>query len=509
MPTTIYEKETMLTCLDEDFTDLKNGLSEAVGQAELHEVEEQLFRRLQRLGRALLEWYIAESGTGYQAKHPPLCETGLPLTYKGTVRSPYMSIFGEITLLRASYAHPEGGYVYPLDAQLNLPARQYSYLLQKWLQAGACETDFRQTVDRFNQIFDASFFPQVPQRLGLSLAAQVDPFYEQVDAPDAETEGSHLAISADGKGVPMVPSERPGDGAAADPKPRLGKGEKRGIKKEATVLVDFSFDPQARTPEAVLKALLKQQTETERQQAQAARQQRRQAGQPEPRQPRHVHVRAMLQGKEAAFRYLMERIKKRDPQGAKPLIALIDGKPELETRLRQQLQAYQLEDRLDALILDIIHASEYVWEVGTALYGEKHPYRLRWVEDKLGALLHSRVGRVIGGLKQRLTKNSLTRTQQKTLQRAITYFENHRHMMDYATYLAKGYPIATGLVEGTCGSLVKDRLEQSGMRWSHIGAQAILDQRAVMKNGDWDAFFHFFIDTERVRLYSTAYDRAA
>lgn len=509
MSTTLYEKEAMLTSLDEDFADLKRALSAAVGQAMLHEVEKMLFRRLQQLGQALLEWFIAESGTGYQAGRPPLSEMGVPLVYKGTVVSPYRSIFGEICITRAGYAHAEGGYFYPLDVRLNLPDHKYSYLLQKWLQAGACETDFRQAVDRFNEIFDTSFFPEVPQRMGGPIAGQVDPFYAHAEGPTAQAEGTHLAISADGKGIPMLPAERAGGAPGADPKPRLGKGEKRGTKKEATVVVDFSFDPHPRDPEELVNALMKKQTETEREQARAERHRRRQEGQLEPRQPRQVHVRATLQSKESAFRYLMERLEKRDPAAEKPLIALIDGKPELETHLREQLQAYQRADRLDALILDLIHASEYVWDVATALYGEKSPHRLVWVEDKLRTLLQSRVGRFIGGLKQRLTKNQLTPTQHKTLQRTITYFENHRHMMDYATYLAKGYPIATGLVEGTCGSLVKDRMEQSGMRWSRVGAQAILDQRAVMKNGEWDDFWAFYIEQERERLYSTTYDRAA
>ena len=95
------------------------------------------------------------------------------------------------------------------------------------------------------------------------------------------------------------------------------------------------------------------------------------------------------------------------------------------------------------------------------------------------------------------------------LKKTITYFDNHRHMMDYATYLKKGYPISTGVVEGTCGSLVKDRMEQSGMRWSIDGAQAVLVQRAVVKNGDWNDFWNFYIDSERDRLYPVEYNRAA
>ena len=148
--------------------------------------------------------------------------------------------------------------------------------------------------------------------------------------------------------------------------------------------------------------------------------------------------------------------------------------------------------------------------MGTALYGEKGSPRIRWVEAKLYTLLDGKVSTLIGGLRQRLTQNQdqLTQTQKKALKKTITYFDNHQHMMHYDVYLHKGYPIATGVVEGTCGSLVKDRMEQSGMRWSIDGAQAVLAQRAVMKNGDWKDFFTYYIDAERDRLYPTVYQRA-
>ena len=124
-------------------------------------------------------------------------------------------------------------------------------------------------------------------------------------------------------------------------------------------------------------------------------------------------------------------------------------------------------------------------------------------------MLHGHVGRVIGGLKQLATKKRLTAPQAKAVGKAITYFTNHRHMMDYATYLAKGYPIGTGQIEGACGCLVKDRMENSGMRWSIAGAEAMLQQRAVKLNGDWHDFWSYYSDTERDRLYPATYRPAA
>jgi len=505
---TIYEKESGFESLDAMYTEFKAYVVGAIGQEAIHEVEENLFRRLQQLGRGLLEVFVARSGTGYEAGNPPVSEDGVAMEYKETPQSPYMSIFGEITIARAAYAHPAGGRVYPIDAQLNLPAHKYSYLLLKWLQAASADQDYRGAVDRFNEIFDFSFFAELPQRQGRRVAAYVEPFYEQIEAPSPDTEGSHIALSADCKGVRILRQKR--EEAPEEPaaKARRGKGEKPGLKKDAVVVTDFSFDPQARDPEEIVKGLLNQFTPEEKEQAKQERQHRREAGLPEPRKPCNKHVFATLEGKPAAFQHLLDHVEKRDPHGHKPLIALLDGDPYLEDRLLEQLHARGWEDRLEARVLDIIHVSEYLWDVGTALYGEKGEKRVRWVEAKLYALLDSKVGYVIGGLKQIRTKNQLKPHQQGALDKTITYFENHRPMMDYTAYLEKGYPIATGVVEGTCGSLVKDRMEQSGMRWSIVGAQAVLVQRAVVKNGDWEDFWNYLIDAERNRLYSTVYERA-
>lgn len=51
------------------------------------------------------------------------------------------------------------------------------------------------------------------------------------------------------------------------------------------------------------------------------------------------------------------------------------------------------------------------------------------------------------------------------LEKICNYFENNKSRMEYDQYLKAGYPIASGVIEGACGHLVKDRMERSGMRW--------------------------------------------
>jgi len=499
----LYEIESMNNDTKTLFSKLLQYVDNSVGKTELHVFEKNLFEQLQKIGLSLVKDFIAQSGNGYDTEHPPISEDGQRLEYKGTITSPYFSIFGEVSIKRSRFLAKPGKYYYPLDAQLNLPKKKYSYLLQKWLQTGAVETNYQKAVEQLNDIFDYGLFPSMPQRVGKSVSDHVDDFNDEAPPPDESTEGSHLGISADGKGIRMLPSERENSNSNQTPKVRLGKGEKRGTKKQATVTTDFSFTPVSRTPEEIVASLLKELPSQQQPPDEAELKKHKE------RAAQNKHVRATLDGKDDAMHYLMERLIKRDPEGKKPVIALVDGDSSLKRALEKAFTKYGKRKQLDAIILDIIHVATYVWEVGTALHGERSDSRIPWVRDKLLAILEGNVGRVIGGFKQMVTKQTTTSSQKRVLQKAITYFQNHRDMMKYHIYLEKGYPIATGLVEGTCNCLVKDRMEQSGMRWSKNGATSILKQRAVKLNGDWQSFWDNYMNCQKAVLYPDSYKTAA
>lgn len=156
-----------------------------------------------------------------------------------------------------------------------------------------------------------------------------------------------------------------------------------------------------------------------------------------------------------------------------------------------------------SLILDIMHANEYLWEAATALVGEAEDKRTRWLRPKLVQLLEGKISEVIGELEAAAAAPRRTRSQRKVLERTIGYYRRNQPYMRYDHYLAQGWPIGTGVVEGACGHLFKDRMEQGGMRWTQEGAQAILDLRAVRLNGDWDAYWRFHRQQQHQRLYTT------
>ena len=152
-------------------------------------------------------------------------------------------------------------------------------------------------------------------------------------------------------------------------------------------------------------------------------------------------------------------------------------------------------------ILDIFHVLERLWLVAHCLHPEKSREAEASVSHHLRMLLEGKVGYVIGNFKRLINEQQLRGSPRQTVQAVITYYENNRQHMRYDQYLAAGYPIGSGVAEGACRHLVKDRLEQTGMRWTVDGAQAMLHTRATYLNGKWDDFLEYRIQTEQAALY--------
>jgi hypothetical protein len=266
------------------------------------------------------------------------------------------------------------------------------------------------------------------------------------------------------------PAERPA---------RPAKGAPAGRKREAIVTALYTIPPFPRTPEDVVAALLHDPdppTPTQR-----------------PR-PIQKEVRATLDGKEAAICRLARRAQQREDGHIQHRLALTDGAEALQAQMQARLPTY-------TLVLDIIHATEYLWTAANAVLGEQHPERTPWVRGHLTALLGGQVATVISALETAAAAPALTPVQQKAILGTVGYYRRNAPFMRYDVYLAQGWPIGTGVVEGACGHLVKDRMEQAGMRWTKPGAQAVLDLRAVRLNHDWEAYWAFHRQRQHERLY--------
>jgi hypothetical protein len=446
-------------------------------RADAYTVEQTLFRRLLALGALLLRAFFV-SRAQQRPAGPVQAHDGTPLPYHDQRPVSYYSVFGKLRFARHYFTAAEQAGVCPLDGELGLPARCYSDLLREWLDFASTDGSFRESQTVVERVLGQTISVQAIETMMADDAQDVEAFYTRPPLPVVAPAAAILVVQADGKGVPQLPPP------AAPPLPaRLGKGQKRTTKKEAVVTSLYRIAPYPRTAEEVVAALLREGDD----QAPAT---------PRP-VPVRKEVRATLAGKAVALTRLAARAAQYDdPAAIRHRVALTDGAEALQQRVLAQFPTY-------TLVLDIIHATEYLWEAANALLGERHPRRTPWVRAHLLDLLAGRTLAVSAALQQAAVAPTATALQREVLARVAGYYQRNAPYMRYDHYLALGWPIGTGVVEGACGHLVKARLDQSGMRWTIAGAQAVLDLRAVRLNGDWDAYWHFHRQRQHRRLYGT------
>jgi hypothetical protein len=440
--------------------------------ATLDQMERTVFRLILHLGYQLLLLFVIKRVE--QESHAPIeNKAGEVLHYHSQKRVNYFSIFGDLVFERAYFYERGKGGECPLDAVLSLPERKYSDMVMENAELLGVDGAYQKGLETLVRLLMLDL-PKLALETGIAEHSQmVKKYYEQKARFPKDEEGPILVAQADGKGVPLVRQE------VEKLKVRRKKGDKKTAKKEAIATAVYSIEAYPRTPEEVAKTLFKQGEPP--------------AGRPS---PCHKQIFATLKGKEKAIHQLAKRVTCRLGKHIRERVALTDGSEPLQKQMLAKLPGF-------VLILDIIHAVEYLWKAGTALYGETDPHRTEWVEAQTLDLLSSRTDLVIQRLEEKAATLTPTSQVAKTLLQVANYFRRNQPYMDYAEYLRRGWPIGTGVIEGTCRHLVKDRCELSGMLWTVDGAEALLALRAVNENDDWDDFHSFRRTQRHKKLYGT------
>jgi hypothetical protein len=459
-----------------------------------HEVEKALWGKVLALGHQALGVFFRLQGTGDLGETVELPGGQTARRLEQTHQRAYRSVFGDFTLDRAVYGTRAGQKIdlVPLDARLQLPASDYSYLLQQWDAALGCESAFARVGTTLFDVLGVKQSTDSLERLNRHMAGSVEPFRQSRPMPLAGDEGEVMVAQADGKGVVL---RRAADSPQALEHCR--KGPKKDQKRVAVVGAVYSVDRLVRTPEEVVESLFRGP---------------REATEKKPRRPapvgKHVwaslsHQRAgvKVSGTAVVFGGLHDELARRD-QGRRDegegeeAVYLMDGQESLWEARREYLPG---ENALE--ILDLLHVTPRLWQAAHLFHKERGKEAIAFVRERLLQVLHGRVGYVVGGLRQMGTKHGLSGANARRLRVVCEYLKKNASRMRYGEYLAKGYPIATGVIEGACRHYVKDRMERSGMHWTKEGAQAMLDVRSEFLNGDWEAFQAYRIERETARLY--------
>jgi hypothetical protein len=448
-------------------------------------VERDLMRHLLALGHSLLCSFVAQQGDGDLGPEVTTPEDRTARRLSGRHDRRYVSIFGELVISRVVYGTREGQKIerVPLDERLGLPEGDFSYVLEDWGQRLCLKGSFAEAGQSLEMLLGLRLGARALEQMNRAVAGYARSFRDSLEPPPACEEGPLMVVTADGKGVPM---RRPEEEDGPRPHHRRTKGEKANKKRMACVGAVYSIDPFVRRAEDIIDEVLRDKKSKER-----------------PRPP-HKHVWAELTrefedeppvtAKEGLFCHLTDELTARNLGHDRPVICLMDGE-----RALWDARAVYFPEAVG--VLDLFHVLERLWAVAHCFRAEGSDEAKGFVEQRLRDLLQGRVGYVIGGLRRRLKTEKLSGQRRKVVRSALEYLGNNEAHMRYDEYLAAGYPIGSGVAEGACRHLVKDRMEQTGMRWTVEGAQAMLHVRALYLNDQWEEFHDHRVEQEQARLY--------
>ena len=407
-----------------------------------------------------------------------------------------MTSFGPVRVERISYGKPGVLSLKPLEAQLNVPQDGYSHEVRRRVALEVVRGSYDDAVEAIDQSTGAHLPKRQAQEVAQRAAQDFDAFYQRraVPEPQMGTEGDLVVLSADGKGVVMrAEALLPATRRAAEQKrhkmhSRLSKGEKKDRKRMATVVAVYTVERHPRTPEDIMAELAPMHLVGEEQHR------------PRPQDKRLWA--SVVKKPEMVMREAFEEGLRRDPDRQKTWVALSDGnKPQLKS-FKKLAKEYGIKL---TVILDIIHVVQYLWKATTVFNPESTPQAEQWVEHRLVEILRGRASQVAAGIRRSATKRGFKPEQRKAADKCAGYLLKYAKSMRYGDYLDQGFPIATGVIEGGCRYLIKDRMDITGARWGMQGAEAVLRLRALKSSGDFDSYWAFHEACEHERNHSEHY----
>jgi hypothetical protein len=479
------------------FDCLKDDLASPEADAMAHHrLEELIASRGRELQRLLLQ---ARLDLRARREREAKTQAGVVLGADGQVRRyreyghrrELACVFGTVTVERCAWRGRKMSCVHPADAALSLPAGRHSHGLRRLAVAEAVRGSYDQARAAIEDRCGKVLGKRQAEGLVVTAARDIDAFYRS-KVPLPATADTLLVIQADGKGIPMRPGAlRPAtlknlNNARRAMRTRLAPGEKPNRKRMATLACVFDAAPAVRRPHDIIAPP----------EGRSDRRTRR----PGPKAKAKWLTASVTEAPENVIAAAFEQAEARDAGHHRPWIVLVDG-------ARHQLDLIRTEAARRHvavhILLDFVHVTEYAWAAAHAFYPVGTPEAETWVAGHLTTILHGQAARTAAEITEQADKAGLAGAKRQAADKCVRYLTGHLDQLHYDTALAKGWPIATGAIEGACRHLIGDRLDVTGARWGLAGAEAVLKLRAVKDNDDLDTYLDFHLAREHERLYPT------
>ena len=455
------------------------------------ELEDDLDRRGRELLRRLLQDHLDLRAR--REERVEVIDAGA-VTY-GSVEAghtrPLATVFGAVSVERLAYRHRRAANLHPADAVLNLSVERHSHGLRRLAAIESTRGSYQDAAEAIERVTGTGVAKRQVEELAARAAVDVDAFYATITREPAGARDV-LVLSVDGKGIVMRPdslrpaTERAAAKATTKLETRLSKGEKRNRKRLAEVGAVYDIAPVPRTPTDVLASNHSHDPA------------------PAPRATAKWVTASVIEDVAHVVGRVFDEADRRDPNHQRRWVALVDGNQHQIDCIHTQATQRNVNV---TIVIDLIHVLEYLWGAVWCFFTEGDPTAEHWVHDRALAVLEGNARDVAAGIRRRATTLKLPKFERTKADACARYLNNKAPYLDYPSALAAGWPIATGVIEGTCRYLVADRMDITGARWSVEGAEAILKLRAVRVNGDFDHYWHYHLNQEQQRIHQTHYAR--
>jgi hypothetical protein len=400
------------------------------------------------------------------------------------------TVFGEVSVSRIAYRRREHPNLHPADATLNLPEERYSHGLRELAAVESTRGSFAEAKEAIERCTGTALGKRQVEELARRSAVDFEQFYATAERPAAQ-EDDVIVLSADGKGICMRPDAlRQATAAAAakaDPKlkTRLSKGEKRARKRMAEVGAVYYVTPVARRPADILSGS-------------------HEGGKapPAPVAEAKWLTASVVDDAASVIARVFDEAERRDPDHKRTWVAVVDGNNHQLDRIKAEAKSRGVTV---TIVVDFVHVLEYLWSSAWCFFDEGAPEAEAWVQEKALAILAGESSTVAAAIRRKATCLGLDRKSRQNADECADYLIRKRRHLDYLTALANGWPIASGVIEGACRHIVKDRFDLTGARWGLEGAEAVLKLRALRSNGDFPCYWHYHLAQEHRRVHETRY----
>lgn len=417
-------------------------------------------------------------------------------THKRLGERQIKSIFGTIETERLGYGGRKIESLFPKDSHLNLPETSHSYELQRRVALEVIKGSYGNVTESIAETTGQIVFKQQAEHIAVSVSKDFDKFYQSNLTEEKLTEAKKLPLmilTSDGKGIVMHKDDlRPATKKKAEQgnkklDNRLSPGEKRNSKRMATVASVYNIERFVRTPNDFKEELSSIKLVKEN---------------PRPK-PCAKRVWASVEkSPEEIIGEIFDEASRRDPDKKMQWIVLVDGAPCQIKLIEAEAKRREI---FITMVCDIIHVIEYLWKAAWVFFKKGDRAAEEWVNERFISILEGKACHVAAGIRRTATMRNLSDSTRDAADVCADYLLNKSPYLKYNEYLQQGYPIATGIIEGACRHLIKDRMDITGARWRMASAESVLKLRSLKASGDFTDYWRFHEEQEFIRNHQSKY----